>query len=93
MAVTQAPILFNKIARAKSKEEIKAEMKKAIAAKNKAKRGEKKNGGGSGGGDGSAAPDPNQDAFTKIDIRVGQIAEVWVHETADKLYCEKINVG
>jgi methionyl-tRNA synthetase len=89
MAVTQAPILFTKIERAKSKEEIKAEMKKAKAAKNKAKGG-KKNGGGGGGG---SAPDPNQDAFTKIDIRVGQIAEVWVHENADSLYCEKINVG
>merc|ERR1711871_1324489 len=87
IAVTEAPILFSKIERAKSKEEIKEEMKKAKAAKNKAKSGAKK------GNNGQNAPDPNQDAFTMIDIRVGQISEVWVHEKADTLYCEKINVG
>lgn len=31
--------------------------------------------------------------FTKIDIRVGQITKVWNHETAERLYCEEINVG
>ncbi|KAL7555799.1 hypothetical protein ACA910_002265 [Epithemia clementina (nom. ined.)] len=37
--------------------------------------------------------DPNQSDFTKLDIRVGQIVKVWHHETADKLFCEQINVG
>ena len=37
--------------------------------------------------------DPNQCDFTKLDIRVGQIVKVWHHETADKLFCEEINVG
>ena len=42
----------------------------------------------------AAASGANVDPdFTKLDIRVGQIVEVWHHETADKLFCEKINVG
>jgi aminoacyl tRNA synthase complex-interacting multifunctional protein 1 len=28
-----------------------------------------------------------------LDIRVGQIMEVWEHETADKLFCEVIDLG
>ena len=36
---------------------------------------------------------PAQAEITKLDIRVGQIVDVWKHETADKLYCEKIDVG
>jgi methionine--tRNA ligase beta chain len=31
--------------------------------------------------------------FTKIDLRVGRITRVWNHETADRLYCEEIDVG
>jgi len=40
---------------------------------------------------GNAASD--QPAFTKIDIRVGQITKVWHHPEADKLFCEEIDVG
>jgi len=40
-----------------------------------------------------AAADPEQPEITKLDIRVGQIVKVWKHETADKLYCEEIDVG
>jgi aminoacyl tRNA synthase complex-interacting multifunctional protein 1 len=29
----------------------------------------------------------------KLEIKVGVITKVWVHETADKLYCEEIDVG
>eukprot|EP00934_Nitzschia_sp_Nitz4_P008399 Nitzschia sp. Nitz4//scaffold203_size38902//33863//36338//NITZ4_007667-RA/size38902-augustus-gene-0.45-mRNA-1//1//CDS//3329541445//8389//frame0 len=35
----------------------------------------------------------DQPDFTKVDIRVGKILEVAVHESADKLYCEQIDVG
>jgi len=31
--------------------------------------------------------------ISKLDIRVGQIVEAWEHEEADKLFCEKIDVG
>jgi len=41
----------------------------------------------------AATGDANQSDFTKIEIRVGKIIEVWNHEGADKLYCEKIDVG
>lgn len=37
--------------------------------------------------------DDSQPDFTKLDIRVGQIVRVWHHDTADKLFCEEINVG
>jgi methionine--tRNA ligase beta chain len=37
--------------------------------------------------------DPNQVDFTKLDIRVGRIVKVWNHETAERLYCEEIDVG
>jgi aminoacyl tRNA synthase complex-interacting multifunctional protein 1 len=40
-----------------------------------------------------AKADPNQPEITKLDIRVGHIVKVWKHETADKLYCEEIDVG
>lgn len=43
--------------------------------------------------EGAAAGDPDQPDFTKIDIRVGKIVEVWNHPEADKLYCEKIELG
>jgi len=39
------------------------------------------------------AGDANQSDFTKMEIRVGKIIEVWNHESADKLFCEKIDVG
>jgi glutamyl-tRNA synthetase len=31
--------------------------------------------------------------ITALDIRVGEIVNVWEHPEADKLYCEEINVG
>ena len=31
--------------------------------------------------------------ITALDIRVGRINKVWVHEDAEKLYCEEIDVG
>jgi methionine--tRNA ligase beta chain len=40
-----------------------------------------------------SAGDPDQPEFTKIDIRVGKIVKVWHHESADKLFCEHIDVG
>ena len=30
---------------------------------------------------------------SKLDIRVGVITEAWLHEEADKLFCEKIDIG
>ncbi|CAB9512786.1 Methionine--tRNA ligase [Seminavis robusta] len=37
--------------------------------------------------------DPNQPEFTKLDIRVGKIVKVWNHESADKLFCEEIDLA
>merc|ERR1712146_172398 len=41
-----------------------------------------------GGGNEVEQPD-----WTKIDIRVGEIVNVWNHPDADRLFCEEINVG
>lgn len=54
--------------------------------------------------EGQAAPQPNtavldpKDTYegppiSALDIRVGRIGKVWMHEEADKLYCEEIDVG
>lgn len=42
-----------------------------------------------------ANKDGNDSDFniSALDIRVGQIMKVWPHESADKLFCEEINVG
>lgn len=40
-----------------------------------------------------ASGNANQSDFTKIEIRVGKITEIWNHDSADKLFCEKIDVG
>lgn len=42
---------------------------------------------------GMASSAPNQSEFSKMDIRVGLIVKVWNHPNADKLFCEKIDVG
>lgn len=40
------------------------------------------------------APKPVSDLnISALDIRVGKITKVWNHETADKLYCEEVDVG
>lgn len=36
---------------------------------------------------------PEQDHFTKIDIRVGRITKVWEHPEAERLFCEEIDCG
>lgn len=41
------------------------------------------------------SPDSSDDQpdICKLEFKVGQITKVWVHEKADKLYCEEIDVG
>jgi aminoacyl tRNA synthase complex-interacting multifunctional protein 1 len=41
----------------------------------------------------ASAPIPAEYNVGSLDIRVGQIIEVWEHETADKLFCEVIDLG
>jgi aminoacyl tRNA synthase complex-interacting multifunctional protein 1 len=41
-------------------------------------------------------PLPSEDEIPdicKLEFKVGVITKVWVHETADKLYCEEIDIG
>mmetsp|Transcript_17496 Transcript_17496/g.26561 ORF Transcript_17496/g.26561 Transcript_17496/m.26561 type:complete len:239 (+) Transcript_17496:119-835(+) len=39
------------------------------------------------------APAPPSIDISKLDIRVGVINKVWLHEEADKLFCEEIDIG
>ena len=39
------------------------------------------------------AEEPAKMDVSKLDIRVGVIQEAWEHEEADKLFCEKIDIG
>jgi len=41
----------------------------------------------------TAPADPNLPDILKLEFKVGKITKVWVHPTADKLYCEEIDVG
>jgi len=36
---------------------------------------------------------PTAEEFAKTELRVGKIVEVWPHPEADKLWCEKIDLG
>ena len=36
---------------------------------------------------------PDQPEFTKMEIRVGKITKVWHHPSADKLFCEEIDLA
>jgi len=38
-------------------------------------------------------PNLDQPDICKLEFKVGRITKVWVHEKADKLYCEEIDVG
>ena len=41
----------------------------------------------------AAAADAEADGIAVCDFRVGVITKAWVHPTADRLYCEEIDVG
>ena len=43
--------------------------------------------------DNKVQPDPDQNVFTQVDIRVGKITKAWEHPGSDKLFCEEIDVG
>jgi methionine--tRNA ligase beta chain len=61
------------------------------AQRRKKEKKAKENAASNKGKQGAAASD--QPEFTKIDIRVGKIIKVWNHETADKLFCEQVDLG
>lgn len=75
--ITVGDILFTKIEQG----EQPVVVEKAPKAKPAAKKPE------------PVVEDPNQSAYSKMDIRVGRIVRVWNHETADRLFCEEIDVG
>jgi methionyl-tRNA synthetase len=77
--VTIGDILFTKI---ETEEEKQGKPKEAPGMGAKAKKAAAE-----------AAEDPNQVAFSKMEIRVGEITKCWNHPSADKLFCEEIELG
>jgi methionine--tRNA ligase beta chain len=73
----------------KAKEDRLAKIAESIAAKKERKEAARTV--GAVGDD--AADDPDRPELTKLDLRVGRIVKVWHHESADKLFCEEIDVG
>lgn len=67
-----------------SKEEL-IELQKSQEASSKTEKKEKKKA--------PAAPVSDEIDISKLDIRVGVITKAWLHEEADKLFCEEIDIG
>ena len=88
-----SPVLFTKFDRpsGEQKESLedakKKKKEKQLKNSKKAAKGGGKNNAKGGGSD------PNQDLFTKINLRVGVIEDIQLHSSADKLYVETINIG
>jgi len=79
-APTKAPTKGNEL----TEEQKKAATEKR--AKKNAEKAKKKKA--------QPAPKPASELnISALDIRVGKITKVWNHETADKLYCEEVDVG
>ena len=41
----------------------------------------------------TATPADEQPLFSQLELRVGQITKVWEHSTADRLWCEEVDIG
>jgi methionine--tRNA ligase beta chain len=82
-SVSEADMVDKNAAAAKKKESLEE------AQKRKKEQRAKQSAAGKKGED----DDSNQPEFTKVDIRVGKIVKVWNHASADKLFCEEIDVG
>lgn len=84
-AVSVGEILFQKI---EQPEDAKANAVSAAAPAAAAKGGK--------GKPAAAAAEPeavHAIDFTKLELRVGQITKVWHHETAERLFCEEVDLG
>lgn len=66
-----------KMSHAEAQKKKKEKQKAAIASSQAAQKG----------------GDPGQPEFTKLDIRVGKIVKVWNHASADKLFCEEVDIA
>jgi methionine--tRNA ligase beta chain len=90
---------------ATGKKKLTKQDKKAALAAAKAAAAAATTTDGNGGGDTTTKPDATTtttnsntttaDVYdvTALDIRIGKIIKIWEHESADKLYCEEIDLG
>uniref|UniRef100_A0A7S2YRW0 tRNA-binding domain-containing protein n=1 Tax=Entomoneis paludosa TaxID=265537 RepID=A0A7S2YRW0_9STRA len=67
--------------------------KQAEQPKNENKGKQKNAGGNKGGGKQQQPAAAAAVDISALDIRVGKIVKAWHHETADKLFCEEIDLG
>mmetsp|Transcript_35871 Transcript_35871/g.57192 ORF Transcript_35871/g.57192 Transcript_35871/m.57192 type:complete len:861 (+) Transcript_35871:164-2746(+) len=90
------PVLFDRIAAGVgvvSTTDVKAKTGKADYEKAAAEKKAKKAAIIAANKKKQTTDDPNQPEFTKVDVRVGKIVKVWKHESAERLFCEEIDVG
>lgn len=66
---------------------------KAAGGKGAAKGGKAPKGGKGAAQGATTEGGGEESAFTKIDLRVGQIVKAWEHPDSDKLWCEHVDVG
>lgn len=94
--ITVGEVLYEKILTEAEKKEVASKQQKAEAyaeAQRRKKEKKKKEIAASQKGRANAAAAVDQPDFCKMDVRVGRVTKVWLHEEADKLFCEEIDVG
>ncbi len=64
-----------------------------VSAPQNAKKEKKEKKEKGGGGETNTKPQSNEPSVNLLELRVGVITSVKKHETADKLYCEEIDIG
>ena len=103
-AVTVGDVLFTKFvsdedrlsaeeAKKKNAADLEKKQKEKKAKKEAANKKAQENQAAADGGGDAKPGSPDQSDFTKADIRVGKITKVWLHDAADKLFCEEVDVG
>lgn len=93
-ATTVGEVLYEKcLSEAEMKDKAAASSKKKESYEEAQRRKKEAKAKQSAAGKKGQEEESDQPEFTKVDIRVGKIVKVWNHASADKLFCEEIDVG
>jgi aminoacyl tRNA synthase complex-interacting multifunctional protein 1 len=93
-SATEVPAAVAKLDAVGVGEGLTEEQKKEVAEKRAKRAAEKKAAAAAKKVDQPAAASAKEGYdISALDIRVGKITRVWNHESADKLYCEEIDLG
>jgi len=91
--VALGDILFQKIEMQEDKAASATAIAATVATTGKPSATGKGKSKGGGGATTAVVEELHEIDFTKVDLRVGRITRVWQHETADRLFCEEIDLG